>query len=214
MKKKKYLSDNFIAPGSKVMACFFLWFLQALYSPSVQAHPHMFITQRIDVVFSGEGLSGLKIEWIFDDMFASMIAEDHDFNKNGRLEAKEIASVKQNAFDYISEQNYFTFIKIENKPFAVKNIENFKAVLIDKRLTYEFFIPCRLAATDKVINVSVASYDPSYYAAIFFADKEPVRLDSTDRFWVKTAVREDPDTKIYFDMVHPWTLFLEFRTKA
>jgi ABC-type uncharacterized transport system substrate-binding protein len=166
------------------------------------------------VVFDDKGLVGIKVRWKFDDMFASMIAEDHDLNKNGKFETKEVAAVKQNAFIYIADYSYFSFIKIDNKPFSVEFVKDFNAILEERKLIYEFFIPCHVTATQQVKKISVATYDPSYYSAIFFAAKEPVTLISDSVYEVKTAVREDPDTKIYFDMIHPWTLFLEFRKKA
>lgn len=177
------------------------------------AHPHVFIVQRIQVVFDDNGLAGVKIRWKFDDMFASMISEDYDRNRNGQLEPKEVDLVEENAFSNLSQFSYFTFIKINDQPFEVKYIKDFNARLADNRLEYEFFIPCHVKATDRAKKISVATYDPTYYSAIYFAKNAPVSLDSADAFDVETSVREDPDTAIYYDMVHPWTLFMEFRRK-
>ncbi|MCF8068591.1 MAG: DUF1007 family protein [Desulfobacterales bacterium] len=182
--------------------------------PKTMAHPHVFIVQRLEVVFDDNGLAGIKVRWKFDDMFAGMIAEDHDLDKNGHLEPSEVKEVKKKAFSYISEQNYFLFINIDNKPFQVKFITDFNAVLKDKQLEYHFFVPCHVKASHNIKKITVAAYDPSYFSAIFFADNGPVSLTAADIFEVKTAIREDLSTPIYFDMVHPWTLFLEFRLKA
>jgi ABC-type uncharacterized transport system substrate-binding protein len=187
-----------------------------LLLPSQEAwsHPHVFIIQRLNVVFDDKGLAGIKVIWKFDDMFASMIAEDHDSNRNGSFEANEIKEVKAKAFDFISEHSYFTFIRIDDKPFNVKFIRDFNAVLEDNKLIYDFFIPCHVTATSNLKRIVVASYDPSYYTAIFFPQKKPVALTAADGFDVKTDLKEDPDTKIYYDMIHPWALFMEFRKKT
>jgi len=180
---------------------------------SLHAHPHAFVAQRLEVVFDDKGVSGIGVWWKFDDMFASMIAEDHDLNKNGMLEPDEVKGIKANAFEFISEHSYFTFVKIDGRPFPVKWITNFNATLDGNRLVYEFFIPCHVTADQHFKRLVVASYDPTYYTAIFFTRGRPVSLKSEDGFEVKAAIREDPDTKIYFDMVNPWALFLEFRKK-
>jgi ABC-type uncharacterized transport system substrate-binding protein len=185
-----------------------------LQIPIVQAHPHVFIVQRLNAVFDEKGLAGVRVRWKFDDMFASMIAEDHDINRNGKFEAGEIQAVKEKAFSFISEHSYFTFIKIDNTPFPVKFVKDFNAVLENKKLVYEFLIPCHVTATNQVKKVTVASYDPTYYTAIYFTQKKPVSLTAADGFDVKTSLKEDPDTAIYFDMVHPWTLFMEFKRKS
>ncbi len=190
-----------------------LLFSALLPLPQARAHPHVFITQRLNVVFDDQGLAGIRVGWEFDDMFAAMIAEDHDLNRNGTLEPAEVLAVKEKAFAFIAEYNYFTFIKIENQPFAVKYVRDFTASLKDHRLAYEFLIPCHVTAVNQFKKISVASYDPSYYTAIMFTGKQPVIVTAAEKFEVRTDVREDPDTKIYYDMVHPWTLFMEFRKK-
>ena len=179
----------------------------------VHAHPHVFVVQRLDILFDDGGLAGIKVRWEFDDMFANMIAEDHDVDRDGQLEAKEVRSVKEKAFSFTSEYNYFHFIKIDNTPFEVKLIRDFNAILENRKLVYEFLIPCHVTATSHFKKVSVASYDPSYYTSIHFAQEKPVSLTAADDFEVLTAIREDPDTRIYFDMIHPWTLFMAFRKK-
>ncbi len=178
------------------------------------AHPHIFIVQRLDVVFDDKGLAGIRIRWKFDDMFAGMIAEDHDRNHNGHLEHDEVKSIRENAFSYLAEHNYFVFITIGNKPFKVNYTTDFTATLQDGRLEYRFFVPCHVRANRNVKKITVATYDPTYYSAIFFTKNKPVSLTAADACEVKTAIREDPATTIYYGMIHPWTLFLEFCLKS
>lgn len=177
------------------------------------AHPHVFIVQRLAAAFDEKGLARIEVRWKFDDMFSGMIAMDHDIDGDGALSPAEVAVVREKAFSNLSEFSYFTFIKINDRPFDVKTVSDFNAILKDGRLTYVFSIPCRVGALDRYQKVTVATYDPSYYSAIFFAENEPVSLIAADACEVKAAVREDADTKIYFDMIHPWALFLEFRRK-
>ena len=186
--------------------------LLSLTASDLAAHPHVFITQKIEAVFDSQGLAGIKVFWKFDDMFASMISEDYDSNGNGQLELAEVSKIEQEAFGYIAKDSYFTFITIDKKPFKVTQVADFEAVLQDQRLEYHFFIPCPIRATASISKVSVATYDPSYYSAIFFG-KDGAALKGAAPYEVTTAIREDPDTTIYYDMIHPWTLFLEFSLK-
>lgn len=195
-------------------AYFLLVTASVLWPAAIHAHPHVFIVQRINAVFDDNGLAGFRMWWKFDDMFASMIAEDHDLNRNGQFEPNEVQIVKEKAFSYIAESSYFIFIKIDGQPFQVKWVKDFNAVLKDGRMVYEFFVPCHVTAVETVKTITVATYDPTYYSAIFFTQGRPVSLTSAEAYDVKAAIREDPDTKIYFDMVHPWALFLEFRRRA
>jgi len=186
----------------------------AVLVPCAHAHPHLFIEQRLKAVFDDKGLAGFMVIWEFDDMFSSMIAEDYDANKNGALDPGEIKDIKENAFAAVGDYDYFTFIKINGDPFKVKFVRDFNAAFNNRKLVYEFFIPCHVPASAAVKKVTVASYDPSYYSALGFAAEKPVVLEKAENFAVTTSVREDQDTKIYFDMIHPWTLFLEFRKQS
>ena len=187
----------------------------ALAHSIVYAHPHVFISQKMKIVFDEKGLAGFNIEWEFDDMFTTMITEDYDVNQNQILEKNEVATIKEKAFSYLANSNYFTFIKIDNKPFTVKFVQNFFAKIKNKKVIYEFFVPCHVSAGKNAKQVIVAAYDPSYYSAIFFAKSDGVSLDESKgnlkRFEAKTIVKEDKSTKIYFDMINPMALFLEFK---
>ena len=178
-----------------------------------RAHPHVFVSQRFTVTFGDQGLTGVQVCWSFDDMFSAMIAGDYDLNQNGRFETTEIAKIEKEAFSNLAGFGYFIFIRIDRTPFPVKEVKNFNAVLDQGRMRYEFFVPCPVAAAGQARKVSIAGYDPSYYSAIFFSEQAPVVLESAEGFEVHTALREDPEPSIYFDMIHPQTLFLEFRRR-
>jgi ABC-type uncharacterized transport system substrate-binding protein len=180
---------------------------------SLHAHPHVFIVQRLNVVFDEKGLAGIKIRWGFDEMFSSMIAGDFDRNQDGRLDSKEVQIIKEKAFNYISNYDYFTFIKIGGKPFEVKYIKDFAAILENNKLIYEFFVPCHVAAINQFKEIIIATYDPTYYTAIFFAKNKPASLSFSEPYDVKSAIRQDKTTLIYYDMINPWALFIEFRLK-
>ncbi len=177
------------------------------------SHPHVFIVQKINIVFNDQGLTGFNIHWTFDDMFTSMIVGDYDKNQNKILEKSEVILIKKEAFSYLSNYNYFTFVKIGGRPFNVKFIQNFSAELHNGKLIYKFFIPCHVTATSNFKQITVASYDPSYYCAIFFTNNDSVSLYRSEPFVVETVIKKDKSTSIYYGQINPLALFLNFRTK-
>lgn len=198
----------------KILIVAFICFVfLAVFSNTSFSHPHVFMNQQITSVFDDMGLAGFKIRWEFGDMFSTMITDDYDKNKNGFLEEEEAAVVKEEAFSYISEYNYFIFIKIDGKPFEVKFIKDFSAIINNGELIYSFFVPCHVTAISKFKQIIVVTYDPTYYSAILFKKKDPAVLENNELFEVKATVKEDMSTSIYFDMVNPWALFLDFRLK-
>jgi ABC-type uncharacterized transport system substrate-binding protein len=187
--------------------------LLGIPSDNISSHPHVFIIQRVVIVFDDKGLAGFGVQWTFDEMFSNMIVGDYDKDQNGSLESDEISAIKDGAFSYISNYHYFTFVKIDGKPFEVKLVRDFWTEVKENKLIYRFFIPCHVAARPSYRHVVVATYDPSYYTAIFYPEKRPATLDNAGKFDVKSAIRQDASTSIYYGMVHPWALFLDFRKK-
>ncbi|WP_419664084.1 DUF1007 family protein [Desulfosarcina variabilis] len=51
-----------------------------------RTHPHSFILKRLTILFDEKGMAGVRVWWKCNDMFASMIIEAHDKNRNGRFE--------------------------------------------------------------------------------------------------------------------------------
>ena len=195
-----------------------LAYLAAILAPlawtgSLAAHPHVFIEQHLTVCFDDQGLAGFNVRWSFDEMFSIMIAEDFDADKNGTLDKKEVAVIREKAFGYIAPYNYYINVKIDGRPFAVKFIQAFSARLDQGKLSYEFFIPCHVRAAETAKQIVLAPYDPEYYSAIYFAQKHPLALEGTEQFTVETRISIDKSTSIYYDMVNPWAMFLEFRLK-
>lgn len=157
--------------------------------------------------------AGIHVNWLFDDMFSSMVTADHDKNKNKFLEPEEVAEIKAKAFSFIAEYHYFFTVSVEAKPFTVNHVTDFNAELDRGRLTYTFFIPCSVTAAPSPKRLKIATYDPEYYTAISFAEKRPWELINGKRVTARAEIKEDKETLFYFDMVHPWTLFLEFTLK-
>ncbi len=187
--------------------------LTAIFPRVLLSHPHVFIVTRLEAVFDDKGLAGVRVRWGFDDMFSSMIAGDYDRNKNGQLEETEIALIKKEAFSYLANHDYFCFVKISDKPFKVKFVREFSAALNKGKLSYEFLIPCHVTAIDTFKEFRIAVYDPTYYSAVFFAEKRTVSIENGSSFETVTQIAENKKESYYYDMIHPWDLSLKFRLK-
>jgi len=180
----------------------------------LRAHPHVFITQCIDIIFDNKGMTDIKVYWSFDEMFSSMIISDYDKNNNKKLEPDEILNIKNGAFNNLKNFNYFSFLYINDIKSKVQEVKNFSArINKNKKLVYEFLVPCKVTAGKNFQKISFATYDTTYYTALIFTKNQPIELINSDPFEVKTNISEDKSTSIYYNTVHPWTLFIDFRLK-
>ena len=69
---------------------FTIFCLLIISNGTTWAHPHVFIEQNLKIVFDEKGMAGFNVHWKFDDMFSSMICEDHDVNKMGFLKKQKL----------------------------------------------------------------------------------------------------------------------------
>ncbi|MBI9090098.1 MAG: DUF1007 family protein [Desulfobacterium sp.] len=181
--------------------------------PGAFAHPHVFIEERVKFEFDGKGLASIRMFWTFDDMFSTMVAGDFDRNKNHALEPEEVAEVRKGMFDNLVNHGYYAFIKIDNKSFEVKSVRGFKASLHKGILTYEFVIPCHVTATSQPKVVTLTSFDPDYYCALFFAEDNPTLISGESAVDVLATIQKDMETDYYFGMLNPWQQHVSFRLK-
>ncbi len=184
-----------------------------IFPPATYSHPHVFVVNKIIIVFDDHGFSGIRVNWGFDEFFSSMIAGDYDKNRNKKLEKPEISIIKKEAFSYLANFDYFTFIKIDGKPFKVKWVTDFKAALSNGKLNYEFFIPCHVKASSTFKEVTIAQYDPTYYSAVFFGKNKPVKIEAGSNFETSFKIAKNLKESYYYGMVHPVQIILKFRLK-
>lgn len=177
------------------------------------SHPHVFIINRYTLVFDDKGLAGIRVNWQFDDYFSAMISSDYDADNNGEIDASENQKIKEEAFDNLKDYGYFTFIKIDDTAFEVRFVRDFSASLDKNILTYEFFIPCHVTAVSSYKELRVAAYDPSYYTAVYFADKNPLSLEKEDKIDYKSKIAENKEDAYYQGMIYPWELTFSFCLK-
>ena len=95
----------------------FATLLLLVFSQTSFSHPHAFIDNRLTMAFDNDGFAGIRVEWVFDEFFSSMIACDYDTNKNNILENSEITAIGKGAFDNLVNFDYFTVIRIGGEAF-------------------------------------------------------------------------------------------------
>lgn len=180
---------------------------------NVYGHPHVFIDTTVTVVFDERGIIGFKIQWLFDEMFSSMIIGDFDENYDLKFDAREIANIEKNAFSNLKNFHYFSYIKINGRDYPFSKVTNFNATIVGENLIYAFYIPCTVEAKSTEQVVAVAAYDDSYYCDIVFAEKKPLILKNSDAYMVRYEIRKNKKNPIYFGQVFPFEIKLSFQRK-
>ena len=191
----------------------FAAFLLLVFSQTSFSHPHAFIDNRFTIVFDDEGFAGIRVKWVFDEFFSSMIAGDYDRNHNNKLENSEITAIKKGAFNNLTNFDYFTVIRIDGKPFKVKYVRDFSAALKEGKIIYEFFIPCHIKAASSFKEIVISQYDPTYYTDMSLDEGQSVIVEGGSGFETSYRIAENPKISYYFGLVHPIETIVRFRLK-
>lgn len=143
---------------------------------SVQAHPHIFVEQRIEIRADAYGIVGVAFEWVFDEAFSAMMIQAHDRDGNGTFDPAEAARAVAEETRGLAESDYFTHLRVDGEPRQVR-VADFAVELIDGIVVrYRGFVPCRVYVASEPRSVQFGQFDPSYYARYDPAPSAPIRI--------------------------------------
>jgi len=132
---------------------------------AVYAHPHVFIDCTAGVTFSGDSVSGLHFEWVFDELFSQMIVADFDRAGKGYFTPAEAVALRKGAFDNLKNYHYFLAIFVDGARKPLPGIANFKPSIRNGKLVYDFDVPLAISVPPSGREIRVTVYDDTYYTA-------------------------------------------------
>lgn len=143
----------------------------------VRSHPHVWIDAIAEMVFdSDRSLTGIRVYWAFDEDYSAFAVEGLDTNGNGTYEPAELAPLATENIKNLKEFRYFTFVEVDDQPAGYGEVETFGMRMIEGRLALWFVVPLATPVDPRTSDVAFALYDPTYYVAVDFVDRDPVRI--------------------------------------
>ena len=128
-------------------------------SPSAEAHPHVWITARSEVVYAPDGsMTGVRHAWTFDDMFTTYALQGLATKTKGVYTREELAPLAQTNVESLKEFNFFTFAKADGKKAKFTEPVDYFLEYKDSALTLHFVLPLKAPVTPKQLALEV--FDP------------------------------------------------------
>jgi ABC-type uncharacterized transport system substrate-binding protein len=147
----------------------------ALGAASAEAHPHVWITAKSEVVYASDGsISGVRHAWTFDDMFSTYALQGIATKTKGVYTREELAPLAQTNVESLKEFGFFTFAKADGKKSKFEEPVDYFLEYKDSALTLHFVLPLKAPVTPKQLALEV--FDPSYFIDFKFDDKDPIKL--------------------------------------
>jgi ABC-type uncharacterized transport system substrate-binding protein len=139
------------------------------------AHPHVWVTVKSEIVYAPDGsVTGVRHAWTFDDMFSAFATQGLDQKTKGLFTREELAPLAEENAKGLKEFNYFTFAKADGKKTPFTDPVDYWFEYTNDVLTLHFMLPLKTPAKAQTLDVDV--YDPTFFVAFSFADKDPVAL--------------------------------------
>jgi ABC-type uncharacterized transport system substrate-binding protein len=156
-----------------------LFVVLMLMATAAQAHPHVWITAKSELIYAPDGtLTGVRHAWTFDDMFSTYALQGIESKTKGVYTREELAPLAQTNVESLKEYAYFTFAKVGPKGSQKK--ERFKDPVdyyldyTNGALTLHFTLPLRTPFKAETLALEV--FDPSYFIDFKLDEKDPVKL--------------------------------------
>jgi ABC-type uncharacterized transport system substrate-binding protein len=152
-----------------------------LMTAAAQAHPHVWVTVRTELVYdAGGAATGVRHAWTFDDMYSAFAVQGLDAKIPGQFTRDELQSLADVNAESLKEFEYFTYVKSDGK----RQKEAFADVVDywldydpkEQVLTLHFTLPLKAPVKAKVLAIEI--YDPEFFIAFAFAENEAVKLVS------------------------------------
>ena len=146
-------------------------------APAAFAHPHVWIEMRSDVVFGGDGLiTGVNIEWTFDDGYTQMALDGLDTNGDGVYGQDELEPLTKENVNSLKDYEYFTVMRVNGAKQAIGEATEFGQIWSNNKLALHFHLPLKTPADPRAGEFTVKVYDPDFFIAIDYVKDEPVNV--------------------------------------
>lgn len=148
-----------------------------LLSPALAAaHPHIFVSTGVEVIFDDQGrATALRISWTYDEMFSLMMVQENGLDPDGDnvLTQAELASLNGADMEWDPEFPGDTYALLGDAPLALSRPRDWTMAYDGAALTSTHIRDFDAPVTVAEVPLVVQSYDPGYYTA-YTIDAEPV----------------------------------------
>jgi ABC-type uncharacterized transport system substrate-binding protein len=161
---------------SRILFTLALVFLALPLAATVaRAHPHVYVTMKSEIVYDAEGrMTGIRHHWTFDDMFSSYATQGLESKVKGKFSREELQPLAEVNVTSLKEFDFFTQGKMNGQKAEFEQPVDYFLEQKDDLLTLHFTLPLKKPAATKDVDLEI--YDPLYFVAFEFAEKEPITL--------------------------------------
>jgi ABC-type uncharacterized transport system substrate-binding protein len=165
--------------------------LAGLAQPA-QAHPHVWITAKAEIVYAADGnVSGVRHQWTFDAGYSAYLTQGLDKNGDGKLTPDELQEVAKENAESLVDFDYFTVLKVNGAKQAFEPPREYGMTFENGLARLSLLLPVKSAPNGKTLSLEV--YDPTFFVSFSLAEgDDAVRLAGAPKGCAATVARPKP----------------------
>ena len=173
------------------------------------AHPHVFIDNRVVLVFEAGELTGFRTDWRFDEIFTEDMLMQFDRDGDGAISAAESEAMATETLPNLAGFRYFTRVSVDGTDFPDLAPEAFAAHVEEGALYYQltFTLPQPIDPRRQKLRLEISDRD--YYVEVLMAETDPVLLEGEGAEGCAAIVKDDPANAYYEGFVIPQAISLQ-----
>ncbi len=137
---------------------------------AAQAHPHVWVTAKTQLVYADGKVTGVRHAWSFDPDYSAFVTQGLDADKDGTLSPAELAGLAATNTENLAEFGYFTKLKVAGKEQAFAEPREPAMHMDGKALTLTFLLPLKTPAAPGRGVAALEVYDPTFFVSFGFAE--------------------------------------------
>lgn len=149
-----------------------LAFAAAFLGPvsGAEAHPHVWVTAKAQVVYADGKVTGIRHSWAFDPEYSAFVTQGLDANKDGKLTPDELSSLAATNTENLAEFGYFTKLKVAGKDQAFNTPQEPAMRMEGNALTLSFLLPLKSPAALGRGVAALEVYDPTFFVSFAYSE--------------------------------------------
>ena len=146
-----------------------------LGTAAAEAHPHVWITAKSEVIYAPDGtITGVRHAWTFDDMFSTYALQGIETKQKGVYTREDLTPLAQTNVESLKEYAYFTFARADGKKERFNEPVDYFLDYKDTVLTLHFTLPLKNPVKPRQLVLEV--FDRSFFIDFQMAKDNPVKL--------------------------------------
>jgi ABC-type uncharacterized transport system substrate-binding protein len=146
------------------------------WSGSALAHPHVWIEMRSDIVVENGRVTGINVQWTFDDGYAQAALDGLDTDGDGVYSQDELAVLTKENMASLKDYDYFLHPRVDGKKVLLAEARDAGQIYSNNRLSLYFTVPLANPVDPSTQDFYYRIYDPDFFIAMDYAKDDPVTV--------------------------------------